>query len=76
MINLGKGRSQVEPRRGGRCNELKVLVVQGLSRLEEPHRMSQKEGSGGRSRMPRGSYGGTEVIRDNENKGMTMQWSH
>lgn len=76
MISLGKGRSQVEPGRGGRCNELKVQVVQGLSRLEEPHRMSQKDGSGGRSRMPRGSSGGTEVIRDNGNKGMSMRWSH
>lgn len=34
--------------------------------------MSQKDGSGGPRRMPRESYGGTEVIKDNGTKGMTM----
>lgn len=58
------------------ANELKLLVVQGLSRLEEPHRMSQKDGSGGPSRMPRDSCGGTGVIKDNGTKGMTMRRSH
>lgn len=50
----------------------KLLVVQALSRLEEPHRMSQKDRSGGQSRMPREGYRGTEVIKDNGTKGTTM----
>lgn len=51
-------------------------MVQGLPRLEVPHKASQKDGSGGQSGVSRESCGGTEVTGDDRTKGMTLGWSH
>lgn len=62
----------MEPQRDSRLKKLKVLVVQGLWRLEVPHKASQKERVWWSEWVSNVSSGGTEVTGDDRVKGITM----